>query len=717
MLSSSYRRLCIIALFCSVLLGCAANEEATILESLERARIALKAKRYHDVLRLLNEVDYAVGQRPPKEYHLILSLASFKLGDYRRAVNALEQIELHSLQLHIYMTYLHLLLGDAQRSRSIAAALELHHGQQAEISILQGNISLKEHAYQEAEQHFRSAILLDESSVKAYIGLGNTFLLQRYFVKAEENYIKAVVLSKSDADPYIALLNYYIATGRYDDAEYTATIATSRYPDNINLLMVKSNLFMNIGKISEGFHLLEKALEIFPHSIDLKTRLIRNYFNLARLDEAHRLIQRILTDDNDNYHGLILLGEYYLRRNDIEIASFHFNKAQLINNNSYIINYYLGLIGLLKNKTRLAVQFLQKSIQNFPGFIKSHLLLSIVYIYQQKYDLASEHAKLILQLDPRNTEAHLINSVSLYLQDYLNEAKYELDVIDIFDSKNQIIRILQILIDLEMKNFPQLNAIHSNTENDNVEKLFLLIEFTRMRAVNVNEAQKILDAYVNHNHNYFIYILLANFYKESHDLDKAKDYFLKANVANDDVVIPYYGLAELEAMQGNRTLAIGYLRQAIERKPYFVKSYKALGSLYEQIKDYQNAKTIYEQGLHYAPEDSVLLNNLAWVNLVHFGDKSAAYIGIKRALSLAPEDPDIQDTLGWWYYLNGDYQHALVLLKRIVEANPANPLYRYHLGMVFFGIGEEQVARVHLQRAAESGINDEYKAAIMEIIK
>jgi Flp pilus assembly protein TadD len=344
--------------------------------------------------------------------------------------------------------------------------------------------------------------------------------------------------------------------------------------------------------------------------------------------------------------------------------------------------------------------------------------LSIIYIYQNKYDLASGHARAVLQLDPGNIHAHLVNGISLYLQNYFIESKYEFDVVRFLEEKNQISIIMQVLIGLAMGDVEQSNILIAMIDNSHIEKTFLQLKiFRTMDRKYVNDLEKFLDADTEGSANHLAFILLAHFYKERQDTARARYYLLKAKDANEGIVIPYYSLAELEASQGNRAVAIAYLQQAIARQPSFVKAYIALGSLYEQVKEYQKAKTAYETGLRYAPDDNVLLNNLAWVNLVHLGDKSAAYIGVRNALSLTPEDPDIQDTLAWWYYLNDEHHYALALLKKIVATSPANPLYRYHLGMVYLKLGEQQAARLHFHKAMELGIADEHRHVIAELLK
>lgn len=105
------------------------------------------------------------------------------------------------------------------------------------------------------------------------------------------------------------------------------------------------------------------------------------------------------------------------------------------------------------------------------------------------------------------------------------------------------------------------------------------------------------------------------------------------------------------------------------------------------------------------------------MHLVHFEDKAAAYLLLRQAVTLAPDDPDVQDSLGWWHYLNHDYQQASTLLKGSVQAMPDNPLFRYHLGMALLKTGDERVALTNLKKALELGIADEYKSKILEVIK
>jgi Flp pilus assembly protein TadD len=209
-------------------------------------------------------------------------------------------------------------------------------------------------------------------------------------------------------------------------------------------------------------------------------------------------------------------------------------------------------------------------------------------------------------------------------------------------------------------------------------------------------------------------MIIGHFYRMRQDFAKAASYYQRAAELSTTQVIAYYSLAELKAQSGDRREAIAYLRTAIEINPAFTKSYRALGALYEQELDHRGAQRVYESGLQVAPDDPILLNNLAWVTLMQGGDVSTAYLHIRKAVALAPGDPDVQDTLAWWYYLTHDYQEAIHILKKVIRAQPDQALYHYHLGMAYLNVGDREQAWQHLQRALDLGIDAEHRSRIME---
>ena len=76
--------------------------------------------------------------------------------------------------------------------------------------------------------------------------------------------------------------------------------------------------------------------------------------------------------------------------------------------------------------------------------------------------------------------------------------------------------------------------------------------------------------------------------------------------------------------------------------------------------------------------------------------RAAARAGRQGA---APDQPDINDTLGWVYLKKDLPQLAIPPFRVSVERNPKNPTYHYHLGLAYSKSGDDTRARASLQTA------------------
>jgi tetratricopeptide (TPR) repeat protein len=256
----------------------------------------------------------------------------------------------------------------------------------------------------------------------------------------------------------------------------------------------------------------------------------------------------------------------------------------------------------------------------------------------------------------------------------------------------------------------ELGALASSV----TENIFVQTQLLQENRLELPALRQQVEASGDAAHDALAWLILGHAYHTAADYTQAEVAYRHAIETPRANVLPYYAMARLEVVRANKHQAIAYLEQAIAANPAFTKSYRALGSLYEQERDYQQARTAYERGLRYAPEDPALLNNLAWVQMMPGGDKATAYVHIRKAVSLSPEDADLQDTLAWWYYLTQEYAQAITLLEKIVKAQPAHAIYHYHLGMAYLQSGAHGQARQHLQQALDLGIDADYQRLIEE---
>jgi tetratricopeptide (TPR) repeat protein len=111
------------------------------------------------------------------------------------------------------------------------------------------------------------------------------------------------------------------------------------------------------------------------------------------------------------------------------------------------------------------------------------------------------------------------------------------------------------------------------------------------------------------------------------------------------------------------------------------------------------AKERYQKALSIDPSAAVAANNLAWLQAEDGGNLDVALRLAQTAKARLPESPEVNDTLGYIFYLKGLYSSAIAALKVSVARDPGNPAYQFRLGMAYAKNGDATLARESLNEA------------------
>ncbi len=123
--------------------------------------------------------------------------------------------------------------------------------------------------------------------------------------------------------------------------------------------------------------------------------------------------------------------------------------------------------------------------------------------------------------------------------------------------------------------------------------------------------------------------------------------------------------------QGESAAALSGLQGWLAREPGDLESRRLLAAHYMAAGDRTNAEAEYRRLSVAAPEDPVTLNNLAWLR--HEAGGGDALDLARRAVTLAPDAPEVLDTLGAIHLARGETAEALKHARRAAELAPGNP--------------------------------------------
>ena len=104
--------------------------------------------------------------------------------------------------------------------------------------------------------------------------------------------------------------------------------------------------------------------------------------------------------------------------------------------------------------------------------------------------------------------------------------------------------------------------------------------------------------------------------------------------------------------------------------------------LYQLSGDPERAVAAYDQVLQYAPDNWMVLNNIAYLYSDELGKYELALPYARRAVTIA-DTPATLDTLGWIYVGLGEYSSAIAELSKSVRLDPGAALTYFHLGEAY----------------------------------
>ena len=116
------------------------------------------------------------------------------------------------------------------------------------------------------------------------------------------------------------------------------------------------------------------------------------------------------------------------------------------------------------------------------------------------------------------------------------------------------------------------------------------------------------------------------------------------------------------------------------------------GGSYERLGNEKKADEDLLQSLEINPNEPHVLNYLAYSWLERNFKIETAMDMLKTAYAQRKNDPYIIDSIGWAYYLIGDYINAEKLLRKAVQIMPDDPIVNDHYGDILWKLGKKTQA-------------------------
>jgi tetratricopeptide (TPR) repeat protein len=200
-----------------------------------------------------------------------------------------------------------------------------------------------------------------------------------------------------------------------------------------------------------------------------------------------------------------------------------------------------------------------------------------------------------------------------------------------------------------------------------------------------------------------VLLLAGRTHATAGNMSRAEELFRRAIEADPSMMAAYNSLGQLFIRQSKLDAALREYRDLVARKPKLVAGHIMIAMLLHVQNRLDEARKEYEIALEIDPRAAVAANNVAFLDAEANRNLDVALNRAQTAKSILPDDPDVNDTLGWIYYKQGQANLAIYPLEQSVAKDGSNPVFHYHLGLAYLKAGDSDKARASLERALKLG--------------
>ncbi|TCS99965.1 type IV pilus assembly protein PilF [Tepidimonas ignava] len=155
--------------------------------------------------------------------------------------------------------------------------------------------------------------------------------------------------------------------------------------------------------------------------------------------------------------------------------------------------------------------------------------------------------------------------------------------------------------------------------------------------------------------------------------------------------------------QGQYTVALDEVKQAIQIDPAYAAAFNLRGLIYTALRDSRLAEDSFQQALRLDARDGDTWHNYGWM-LCQEGRYPASFDALRRAL----DTPGYRGVARTWLALGvcqaraGEPGQAERSLVRAFELDPGNPITMYNLALLLHQRGDDERARFYARRLNNS---------------
>lgn len=612
----------------------------------------------------------------------------------------------------------------------------------SDVLRLRGEVDLSDNRIDEAIAQLRRADTLEPHRPETVTPFVEALLRAKRYAEAEQLCWSLIANKKEYKPVYSILYLLYSGTNRPKDAQNVLLAQVQNNPNDSAAVLALANHYLNLNDTSDAQAVLQRLLndrqrfpkayaEIgdfyvgrkdYPEALRYyndglrvspepeKPGYLRRsafvYLAMGERDRARSILENLVASNQADDNVRYTLANIQAASGDRQLLAKAVQTLETLaktrpENAGYRFN--LGKAYLASNNLDGAQkEFLETIRLNRDFKIAARYQLIDLSLRRGEFDDALSRAAEILAANPSDPRARMGRALALVgLKDY-RSARAELVRLNAEVPQSPDAQLQIGLLDIAEGKYNEADDLfrkYYRPGQQDVRPLEGLVA-SHVARKQLDAAAELLKAELQKNPaSKPVRSALATLDQQSGRLDAAIDLYRQLAAGDPKSAEWQLRLGDALLSRGNAAAAISAYSRAVQLQPENGRSYALLASAFDALGQRNEAIKNYRLAVKLGPPDPFVMNNLAYA-LADSG------VSLDEALQLAresqvlkPNDPMLQDTVGWVYAKQQLYDAAIQIFGNLVRKHPANASYQYHFAVALAGKGDRKAALETLRNA------------------
>ncbi len=651
------------------------------LDVAKHALLLVQTKEFQAAEKSLESLKKeGLGKHPYVSY--VAGQNAFMQKKYSQAAEAFEAsqaVDPNNRLNNLYLAVTYHLMGQQEKAHALAKRLNAEAPRSATVKQLLSDIQIGRSEYDAAKTTLLGVLETSPQNANALDMLASVALMQGDTAKGLEYSSRLVSISPDSSEAQAKLLRAKLIAGQ--DLQLRTDKTAGGDVFNTELLLTLEML-----RNKQPARALENASKLrdqYPGKPDPLNLMAAAYLMMGQLDKARNELESSLKLKPDDPSVIRNLARVVIFKNDMKRAQSLLVPLVKANpGDEEAVLLLVAVEGRLGN-VAAAIPLLEQTVQQSPGALGARNMLAAEYLragktqnvititqglsdaqYQRQPSLLELRGKALVlsgdaissrkvfqqwaKLAPESAAAHFYYGDSLARNGEIAAARTELDRAVRLNPHYLPARIGEIKMLVQDKQLPKARSA--------LEKLRK--EFGEHAEVLAIEGWFALGT--------------SNFSEAEKKLGSA----LKMRPDTDTAVL-YSRALWGQQKQGQ---ALKTMQDWLNKRPDDLAMRLHMAGAYLSLKRNEDARAMYAKVVESYPDHVPALNNLAWLG--QDKDLSLSIKHAQHALSIAPKDPYVKDTLGMLMLKRGDLTAAHNLMQEAVALMPKAPQFQLHLAQI-----------------------------------